>query len=912
MISFVLLGAVSDPRNVPTTLIILFLAAMAGGIAWLAGLQSGKSSEWGVTGVLLGVVIGVGATFYNRESSAVVIDSGNLSMEQVSGLRRQRYMANSFVQMAFLRTHPESQTILPGLLFGFLSLDATTQDVVLGEVLRREADELGIVISTDVVTDFIKSVSNDRMTSELFTEIRTQLRVTEQQLLDALRDEIKAREALQLLYGRNYLLPQSYWEFYKKLNVRQSAELVAVPVKDFVDVDVEPVESELQELFVQYRGNFPDFTEKGQLEEGRPGFRQPRRFRLGYFEAAYDDIEPLVGGITDEEIEQRYEEQYEREMPATDPANENLDLLNPGPELRLNSARPGTPESSSAPATEETPTSDAPEPDSPEPATSNSEIPESEAPANETLPKTSPEPESTEPTPEAESNEPENSEAAASEELSLPAEDADAEPVEPGLEERDSTSVILDGSSRHFIAFFDDDQNEPAESTTEDASEAPATDGDSEPSEESATDAASSPNDESATGQSTQETPAPESSETPEVAAETDIPSSETPPSVPTSEPIDSGESPATSPTGDPDPIPPAPTSQIRPLDEDLKQEIREDLLREKTQAEIQARVKKAYQKLSDISYHVQLEESADGHLTLDAARKMLESYADENGLVYLETPQLSYEEMRESEDFGIGRAINTLGSRQAVPDALFQTSPMDLYSVSQADRLFPSESGYAYWKLEDREAYVPETYDESETVKEQVVDAWRKQQATPVAQTRAEELANMVKESTTSMSEALSGEKDAQGLFLNVLETGDFTWMQRSSAPSMGLQQQQARLSVIPGVEDAGMEFFEAVFNEIAVGEVGIASNRDKSVLYVVRVRDRSPDSDEELAESRDAFLAEIQQRENMQNQMRQLLGRSFPDAYTSLEGMELQEYNVDWVEKLWDKHSVQLLVDE
>ena len=33
MISFVLLGAVSDPRDLPTPLVVIFLAAMAGGLA---------------------------------------------------------------------------------------------------------------------------------------------------------------------------------------------------------------------------------------------------------------------------------------------------------------------------------------------------------------------------------------------------------------------------------------------------------------------------------------------------------------------------------------------------------------------------------------------------------------------------------------------------------------------------------------------------------------------------------------------------------------------------------------------------------------------------------------------------------------------------------------------------------------
>ena len=103
-----------------------------------------------------------------------------------------------------------------------------------------------------------------------------------------------------------------------------------MPVSSFIDEEAEPKEADLVQLFAANRNNIPNYDEQGRLDEGRPGFLQPRRIKVGYLEAVYEDIEPLVGEVTDEEIQKEYEEKYLRQMPA-DPPPSNTDLLNSGP-----------------------------------------------------------------------------------------------------------------------------------------------------------------------------------------------------------------------------------------------------------------------------------------------------------------------------------------------------------------------------------------------------------------------------------------------------------------------------------------------------------------------------------------------------------------------------------------------------
>ncbi|HWL10369.1 MAG TPA: hypothetical protein VNQ76_18335, partial [Planctomicrobium sp.] len=350
MVSFVLLGAVQNPQDIPAPLLVIFAAATLGAVAWLAGLSRGKAVEWGLSGALIGGIFGLVGLMSTREASAVLTSNGNLTATDLSRLARQRSIANSFVQLAFQNSFGISMPpqLQRQFMFGFSAGgEAESRDLIAGELLRREAEGMGMVISNQVVMEFIKrltskpglqeaiqragaqldpqtqmylmflgaQVQERPLTREAFTKIRSQLRVSESELLDALRNELKTVQAFELLYGRNELTPETFWEFYRQLNVKQSADVAVIPVADFIKPDMKPSELELQDLFSQYRDNTPGFTVNGQPEEGRPGFLQPRRFQLGYLEAVYDQIEPLVGEVTDEEIQKRYEERYLRTVP---------------------------------------------------------------------------------------------------------------------------------------------------------------------------------------------------------------------------------------------------------------------------------------------------------------------------------------------------------------------------------------------------------------------------------------------------------------------------------------------------------------------------------------------------------------------------------------------------------------------
>ncbi|WP_139228395.1 hypothetical protein [Planctomicrobium piriforme] len=878
MISFVLLGAVQDPQDIPAPLFVLFLAAVLGGVFWLAGMSRGKGAEWGFSGALVGAIIGVVGIFYTREAGAVLIDNGNLTSQDLSDLRRQRIIANRFVQMAFQQTFGLGIEQLPApmqrsYLFGYSAgEDIDVRDVVMGELLRRDADKMGMTVSNEVVTDYIKRITSKSglmdalqragaqldpqnraimsfylgqlkekpLTAEAFTKIRTQLRVSENELLNAIRNELKTVQALELLYGRNEIPPETFWEFYRQLNVRQSADVAMIPVSDFIDAEAKPTDSELKDLFNKYRMNPPGITPEGKLEEGRPGFYQPRRIQIGYLEAVFDKIEPLTGDISDEEVQKRYDERYLRQVPEGDKSRLNLD----GPALPK-------PPSGDMPK----PSAETPADGTPAPAT-----PTTDNPAE----------------PKADAAKPQPPAAPGTDEKIPPAAPMGKEP---------SSSSIIELPATQMVAFFQPDAPAtpaPAEKPADKPADAPKADApavtppaaEAKPMDKPADAAAPAPAETKPMGEmSAAEKPATEK-------PATEKPADGTIPPAPSTE------------------TPPAPMSDIPPLDDKLKAELREEIRRERTQAEILKRMTAAFEFLGDMSYRVLNDKAEATHLTLEQATKEIEAYAEKNQLVYVVTPFLSYQELSKSEDYPIGSAITRLGQRTTVTDSLFQSQSSELFRVNQAEN-FRTLSAFAFWKLGDKPAFIPESLDADPSIRAQVVDAWKRLQAEPKAKARAEELAKQVQGSDKPMPEALA-EATVTGkegsLFVTVRSTGDFTWMQKPIVPPTSMQPAgPVTQSIVPGLEDVGADFFPTVFDKMQPGDVKVIPNREKTAFYVVKITSRYPATAEELNKMRDEFLAAGMQQ-----------------AYGSLAQRLLTQNSVNWAEELFTKHDVVFLERE
>ena len=652
-------------------------------VGWVWGARDGKSGENAIFGGVLGLAITLIFMFLGRPPAAISATTGNLSVSDLDDLGRQRGLANRMVNLVYYGGNPNSsfmaQFQLPQYLFGFGSQDQTN-DILISELLTREAKDLGIQVTDEAAMDFLKQVAGkdadgkDQLTQKVFAEaikntIASFPNSSENSVIAAVCHEMRARQAAKILLGGGRMTPVDVWEMHRKLNTRQSAQIVAVPVQDFVDKDALPTDGELKEVFEKYKGNFPNSTPEGQLEEGRPGLYLPRRVRLAYLEPVYETMEKQAGEVTEEEIQKRYEERYQREMPVQRPGS---GLSFPDmPEL------PATPKAPTEPVDPAAPTGGKPV----EPAAPVGETPvEPAAPVEGDKPA-----------------EPAAPAASTPADPAVPVEAKPAEPAAPAAEEKpaeppakpEGTSLRPRITQLQPVVLIQDQpaaEEKPAEAAP--AVEAPAAESPA---------AAAVPAETPAVPATPAETPAAPAAVEKPVEAPAAPASDAAPPA---------GEKPVDAPLSVPpvvetdvygDPAPPV--AKVRPLDEILKQQIRDELLAEKTRPLVEAKINAARDYMNDL--HLGVAEYLDHQKALaekngakatelskdamspEEATKRLKEYVEKNGLVYAETPLLTLQELLTSEDHQVGGAL--VGRQGRVVDMVNQSKEDDLYSAMTA-----------------------------------------------------------------------------------------------------------------------------------------------------------------------------------------------------------------------------------
>ncbi len=853
VLSFIVSDATSNSGEMsPVGVAALVIGSLAV-VGWVWGAGEGKSGEKAIFGGVLGLAITLIFMFLGRPPATISAATGNISRSDLDDLGRQRSLANSMVSRIYYansmnqmiaRFQPDRAR---PPLFGFGSQNQT-QELLISELLNREADELGIEVTDEAAMTFLKLAAKsefdpkdkEQLTQEVFTAAIQQTAANfpgakEDTIIEAIRHEMRARQAAQVLLGGNRMTPADVWDLHRKLNTRQSAQFVSIPVEDFVDKDAKPSDADLTKTFDEYKSNVPGFTSKGVPEEGRPGLFLQRRVRVAYVEPNYEAIEKLAGAVTEEEIVARYEQQYKREMP----------LLPQVPAVTPDPAAPTT----EKPAD---PTAPAPEKpaDPPQPA-------EGDQPAEGAKP--------ADPAP--------------------PATDKPADPAS----KPDGASLRPRASMLQPVVLIQDqpaaEAAKPAEATP--AAEAPATEKPAAPAAEGETPAAPAAEEKPAADQPAGDEPTPPAGDKPaEVKPEGDKPAT-APLTVPSVDSLD--------PDGDP-----APPVGIRPLDEALRLQIHDEILAEKTKVLLEEKMSAARDFMNDLHLgvseylnHQKTDQKAQAELSKDAispedATQQLKQYAKKHQLQYNETPVLlTLEELLSSEDHPLGGA--RVGEQGRVVDILSRSQADVLYSASTAFDL-AQKASYAFWKIEDVAAHIPASLDEP-GMKEKATQVWRTLQARPLAEKRAQELVDLASKSDKPFAEALAEQTVTGSGSKKVfpISSGEFSWLDRPFVPQQSRGDSAPRLGAIQGVEGAGPSFMAKVFNDMKPGDTAVVPNEDRSVFYMTRIDKRTPGTPTEAEVMRKQFLESQGDLSQYAMQQSRALDGNFADRLFIKHGVKL-----------------------
>ena len=773
MFAFIVMDQL-NPNQFPPILGMLVF----GGLFWYLGKDRGKGTLFAVIGGIVGLFVGY--TVMPRQGAAMVVKTtaGNIDFREFDTLRKNRQIANQFVIRTYYESLPEEERERAqpprGALFGF-GRD-NEDDIILEFLFRKEADKMNLVVSDDAVTQYVSRYTNNKLSRDGFRKACQSMGVTEGQIYDILKSQLKARLAFQLLRPEVSLTPDQYWNFYKKFNVREELEVVALPVKDFEAQVAAPTEAEKKVFYEKYKGVFPNET-----GHGSPGLRQPQRVEVEYLMVDYEETEKLVPPVTDAEIKAFYEENKEQ-LYKNNPIPDSPEF--PAPLAPQNPTAPKTDE----PVDAKKPGSSDKKPAAPQPA-----------PGQETKPKTAPE------------------------------KLKEAPETKP---EKKNESSALDSELTTFVSLLDEKPDD-----------------------------------------------------TPVVAPKP-------------------GATPATTNPENATTAPP-PLEPYRPLNDDLKSEIRDQLLRERTLALMKEKITAAVTYMNDLSYRITSPAEGVAPPTPEEVTKMLKEYAAKHQLIYNITPMMSAQEMEESEKYPLGTAkepsLNQFAAQpRTVIEQLFET-PVDLlYSAYEAEDSF-SSALISYWKVKHVDATIPKFDDPK--IDEQITAQLKEEAARPIAMKRGEELKKLILDAgDKTMPEALTGQTitgKKEGTEISTTTTESFSWMRTSTAgASNPFSMPRPELSSISAIDGAGNDFMEQIFDNMDPGDVGVLMNADKSVCYVVKVMNRIPSTEGGLTAMYQEFLKT------------DLF--FFFSPYLPLAQMEQQQTNFEWSRELEEKYQVQKFFQE
>jgi hypothetical protein len=756
---------------------------------------------------------------------------GNIDLGSMSHLRQDRQTVKGLVGRIdnLVRTKQQNwrgQTVAQSLQARLSSED---RGIVETWLLVKRAEELGLVVNDAAVNAFLTQLLENAVSQDELLGVLKEMGLPETQLFRLLKYELMAMRLQDLVFTS--LLPTTpgeRWDYYQRLQRQATVELAEVPVDRLIGGIAEPPDKTLNAFFEKYKSR--EYT-PGSTE---PGFMVPKQIAIDYFKVDYDHL------FTDEELRKYYEEnkeEFKRErLPEADKAAPPSELKGGLPGLDDKSLdlspTPTKEEAAQPPAAEgaKSPKADS-EPKAETPAAQTAKPGPADKPAGDAA-------------------QPPAAKPATGESPAKQSTDKPAPKPEPNMEAGTATRPLF-----HLTAYqaanetpaSDEKPAEPAkkepapsEKPAEPAKEKPA------PSEKPAEPAKEKPAPSEKPAEPAKEKPAP--SEKPAEPAKKEPALSEKP-----AEPAKEKPAPSEKPAEPPKEAPAAPQLPEYYSFEEVKSQIQAKLAPDKIE-QIFRPLENQMAIYHDAHVRYIQSQDASGKATVaEPSRPDFAKLAADAGIEAKTTQLMSQLQAR---DLDIGSSTISW-SGQSVP---FLSYAYESLAILRAARSQDMEGNYyLFWKTNQTDQRTPELSDSG--VREMVVDAWKRIEARDKAMQEAERLAEKARAKKASLAESLAGEKD-----IVVRTTEPFTWIDRTSV-SLALYGYGApRLSTVhlasksaPAADKAknqdsaeaetlplvGNDFMQAVAI-LQPGEVGVAWNEPKTVVYAIRVLETSPPADD------------------------------------------------------------------
>jgi hypothetical protein len=264
---------------------------------------------------------------------------------------------------------------------------------------------------------------------------------------------------------------------------------------------------------------------------------------------------------------------------------------------------------------------------------------------------------------------------------------------------------------------------------------------------------------------------------------------------------------------------------------EKVREEIRNTLARRKAVQQMEELLERLQAQLGryrdeKILYDLEVQQRRTARRP-EPQRPNLRALAEEYGLEYQQSGLVADFELQSLE---IGEATSPGGV--SVLELVFRRLPLFRPAVVRDLRA----NQYLLWKVEEKEARVPEFSDPG--MREKVLREWKLIQAREIARSEAEKLAAQARQAGKSLAEVFADQAD-----LKVELSDPFSWL-TTSLPLVFWYQEPPRISQVKGVDRPGEEFMRTVFR-LKPGEIGVAMNHPQRVVCIIRLVESQPSDD-------------------------------------------------------------------
>jgi len=192
-------------------------------------------------------------------------------------------------------------------------------------LLSNRARQLGLIVDDQAIQHFLDQLSGGVLSRGEIQAIAQRALIDgmdEFRLFGALRRYLMVQKILVLnISGMRVVTPGENWDYFNRLQRKITAEIMPLPVGDFVSKIADPSDTEVKRLYEEYkdRVNDPDNPE--------PGFKRPARVSLKYLAAdMHQFLAEAEGQVTDEQVQAYFDEnrnEFKRKEPPPDTANDD-------------------------------------------------------------------------------------------------------------------------------------------------------------------------------------------------------------------------------------------------------------------------------------------------------------------------------------------------------------------------------------------------------------------------------------------------------------------------------------------------------------------------------------------------------------------------------------------------------------